>query len=281
LPRPSPYQQCLEYSLDISPTNCARRDEVDAFGNLVTRVEFEHAHRRLDISTQMEVSVHARPAVSAADTVPWDAVRDSLTYSSGAWPARGVLEASRFRHESPYVRVKQAFTDYADECFPPGQPVLAGAVALMQKLNRELTYAPGETNISTPLTEVLQNRRGVCQDFAHLMIGCLRSIGLAARYVSGYILTAPPPGRSRLIGADASHAWTSIWCGRSGEDGGWVDIDPTNNCLVDDAHVTLGWGRDFGDVTPMRGVILGGGTQQLGVRVTVAPRVEAAAIQSG
>ena len=120
LPRPSPYQQCLEYSLDISPTNCARRDEVDAFGNLVTRVEFEHAHRRLDISTQMEVSVHARPAVSAADTVPWDAVRDSLTYSSGAWPARGVLEASRFRHESPYVRVKQAFTDYADECFPPG-----------------------------------------------------------------------------------------------------------------------------------------------------------------
>src|SRR5262245_20682078 len=191
VPRPSPFQQCLEYSIDISPSNCARRDEADAFGNLVTRVEFEHAHRRLDISTQMEVDIHTRPAVAAADTLPWERVRGTLWCKTGRWPTCEVLEACRFRHESTYVRVKQAFNDFAQECFPAGQPVLVCAEALMQKLHREFTYAPGDTNIATPLTEVLQNRRGVCQDYAHLMIACLRSKGLAARYVSGYIRLRP------------------------------------------------------------------------------------------
>jgi transglutaminase-like putative cysteine protease len=281
VPRPSPYQQCLEYSLGISPINCTRRDETDAFGNLVTRVEFEHAHRRLDISTQMEVDVHARPFIAATDTLPWEQVRDTLSYSGG-WPAREVLEAGRFRYESPYVRVKQVFTDYAAECFSPGRPVLACAEALMQKLHRELTYAPGETSIATPLTEVLKNRRGVCQDFAHLMIACLRSKGLSARYVSGYIRLRPAPEVAPTgpepvgyVGAGASHAWVSVYSPPFG----WLDLDPTNNVHIGTDHVTVAWGRDFGDVSPLRGVILGGGTHDLSVCVTVEPLAEAPLVQ--
>ncbi len=271
LPRPSPFQQCLEYSIDIAPASCSRRDEADAFGNLVTRVEFEHAHRELDIVTQMEIDVHARPTVSAADTLPWEDVRESLSYTTGRWPAREVLEACRFRHESPYVRVKQVFNDYAQECFSPGRPVLACAEALMQKLHRELTYAPGETSVATPLIQVLQNRRGVCQDYAHLMIACLRSQGLAARYVSGYIRLHPASDATEpaadYVGAGASHAWVSVYSPPFG----WLDLDPTNNVHVGTDHVTVAWGRDFGDVSPLRGVILGGGTHELAVSVAVEP----------
>jgi transglutaminase-like putative cysteine protease len=161
--------------------------------------------------------------------------------------------------------------------FTARRGTVEAAADLARRIHRDFKFDKTATSVSTPLKQVLKERRGVCQDFAHLMIGCLRSIGLAARYVSGYLLTAPPPGRPRLIGADASHAWVSLWCG---EQAGWIDIDPTNNCLVDDSHVTLAWGRDFGDVTPMRGVILGGGAQRLTVRVTVTPRA-ATPIESG
>jgi transglutaminase-like putative cysteine protease len=264
VPRPSPYQQCVEHSLAIAPSLFSRRDETDAFGNLVTRVEFEHPHRRLEVATNMEVEVYARPAIAAADTLPWERVRDSLSYSGG-WPARDVLDASRFRHESPYVRVKQVFTEYGAECFEPGQPLLACAQALMQKIHRELRYAPGETNIATPLAEVLQNRRGVCQDFAHLMIACLRARGLAARYVSGYIRLRPSQGD--WVGAGASHAWVSVYIPPFG----WFELDPTNNVYVGTDHIAVAWGRDFGDVSPLRGVILGGGSHTLSVCVVVEP----------
>src|SRR5216684_22448 len=139
---------------------------------------------------------------------------------------------------------------------------------LTRRIHADFKFDPKATSVSTPLREVLTKRHGVCQDFAHLMIGCLRSLGLAARYVSGYILTTPPPGRPRLVGADASHAWVSAYCGAAG----WVELDPTNDCVVGDAHITLAWGRDFSDVTPMRGVILGGGDQELAIRVTVTPQ---------
>jgi transglutaminase-like putative cysteine protease len=300
VPRPSRYQQCLEHSISISPSTFSRRDETDAFGNLVTRVEFEHAHRRLDVSTEMEVDVHPRPTVAAADTLPWEQVRDSLAYTGGS-PAREVLEACRFRHESPYVRVKQAFTDYGAECFPPRRPVLACTEALMQKLHCELKYAPGETNIATPLSEVLQTRRGVCQDFAHLMIACLRARGLAARYVSGYIrlrlapaveadcgeadpaqvthlgadVSEPPGAAAEWVGAGASHAWVSVYSPPFG----WLELDPTNNVHVGTDHIAIAWGRDFGDVSPLRGVILGGGSHDLSVSVTVEPLPEKPAIQ--
>jgi transglutaminase-like putative cysteine protease len=156
--------------------------------------------------------------------------------------------------------------------FTARRGMLDASLDLARRIHKEFSFDRTATSVSTPLRQVLKDKRGVCQDFAHLMIGCLRSIGLPACYVSGYILTAPPPGRPRLVGADASHAWVSVFCG---ERAGWVDIDPTNNCIVDDAHVTLAWGRDFSDVTPMRGVILGGGAQTLQVRVTVTPRSEA------
>lgn len=311
VPRPSPYQQCVEHALTISPATYTRRDETDAFGNLVTRVEFEHAHRRLDVSTDMEVDVHPRPPVASADTLPWEHVREMLSYGGG-WPSREILEAARFRHESPYVRVKQVFNEYAAECFPAGRPILTCAQALMEKLHREFRYAPGETNIATPLSEVLQNRRGVCQDFAHLMIACLRARGLAARYVSGYIRLRPakrvdvdcgesdpshvtqlggvtsslpkapggavppvlnesadPQEDSQLdwVGAGASHAWVSVFIPPFG----WFELDPTNNVYVGTDHIAVAWGRDFGDVSPLRGVILGGGSHDLSVRVTVEP----------
>ncbi len=270
VPRPSPFQQCTEHSLTILPATFSRRDETDAFGNLVTRVEFEHAHRRLDVSTDMEVQVYPRPPVSAADTLPWERVRDLLSYGGG-WPAREVLDACRFRHESPHVRVKRLFTEFGAECFEPGRPVLACAQALMQKFHRELRYAPGETDISTPLPEVLANRRGVCQDFAHLMIACLRARGLAARYVSGYVRLRPEQTSLLQAGAGASHAWVSVYIPPFG----WLELDPTNNVHVGTDHIAVAWGRDFGDVSPLRGVILGGGTHTLSVCVTVEPLPEA------
>jgi transglutaminase-like putative cysteine protease len=270
VPRPAPFQQCLENVITIKPATFRRRDEIDAFGNVLTRIESARPHRELEVLTQMEVDVYPRPAVSAADSLPWEQVCAALAYH-GVWPTREQLDASRFRHESPYVRVKQEFTDYAADCFPAGRPILAAADALLQKLHRELKYAPGETTVGTPVREVLKIRRGVCQDFAHLMIACLRSRGLAARYVSGYLRSVPAPGaapgESPGIGSGASHAWVAVYAPPFG----WIEFDPTNNVWVGTDHVAVAWARDFGDVSPLHGVLLGGGTHELSVRVTVEP----------
>jgi transglutaminase-like putative cysteine protease len=218
----------------------------------------------------MEVDVYPRPPVSAADSWPWEQVCAELAYH-GLWPTREKLDACRFRHESPYVRVKQEFTDYAADCFAPGRPILTCADALMMKLHKDLRYAPGATAVGTPVREVLKNRRGVCQDFAHLMIACLRSRGLAARYVSGYLRAAPAdnaaPGATLGIGSSASHAWVSVYAPPFG----WIEFDPTNNAWVSTDHIAVAWARDFGDVSPLHGVILGGGTHELTVSVTVEP----------
>jgi transglutaminase-like putative cysteine protease len=281
VPRPAPYQLCLEHALQISPAPTYRRDEIDAFGNPVTRVEFQSRHRELNVTTDMQVEVYPRPAVPPEDTHPWERVASNLSYH-GHWPARANLDICRFRHESPYVRVKRAFTDFGAECFAPGKPVLSCASDLMRTLHRELRYAPGETTISTPLMEVLEKRHGVCQDFAHLMIACLRSRGLAARYVSGYIRMHPAPALSEspagakkeaeeepaaLIGGGASHAWVAVYSPPFG----WIELDPTNDIWVGVEHVAVAWGRDFGDVSPLRGIILGGGRHELSVNVTVSP----------
>lgn len=256
IPRPAAYQQCLEHSIHILPAAYRRREELDAFGNPVSRVEFEHPHRELQVTTDMEVQVHPRPGICATDTVPWDRLTERFTHTGRA-PAREDLEAARFRHESPYVRIKHIFASYADDCFPEGAPVLVCAQALMTKLHTELKYAPGATTVATPVTEVLEIRRGVCQDFAHLMIACLRSRGLAARYVSGYVRS--------LVGAAASHAWVSVYAPPFG----WLDLDPTNDTMINTDHIAVAWGRDFGDVSPLRGIILGGGTHRLCVDVKV------------
>jgi transglutaminase-like putative cysteine protease len=264
VPRPTAYQQCLEHVIHVAPAFYRKRNEIDTFGNLVTRVEFDHPHRKLEVATDMEVEVHPRPAVNAADSQPWERTVVELSYRGGSDPARDNLEAGRFRHESPYVRIKTLFTDYAAECFTRGRPILACAQALMSKLHADFRYAPGETTISTPLTEVLQNRRGVCQDFSHLMIACLRARGLAARYVSGYIRMIPA-SPDALVGWGASHAWVAVFTPPFG----WMELDPTNDMFVGTDHVSVAWGRDFGDVSPLRGVILGGGSHELSVGVKV------------
>ena len=265
-PRNSPWQRCLDQQLEISPTPTSRRDELDVFGNPLTRLAFERPHDELQVNARLHVEVLARPALDFQRSAPWEHTRSTLTYSASKM-SPDHLEACRYRFESPYVHLKQSFAEFSASCFPPGRPLLLCAQALMEKIFEEFTFDGEATQVATPLVQVLESRRGVCQDFAHLMLACLRSRGLSARYVSGYLLTQPPPGQPRLIGADASHAWVSVFCPVLG----WVDFDPTNNIQPALEHISLAWGRDFSDVSPLRGVILGGGSHDPDVSVTVMP----------
>ncbi|WP_434708551.1 transglutaminase family protein [Pseudomonas sp. R1-1] len=265
-PRECAWQRCTEQQLLISPEPTSRRDELDVFGNPLTRLAFERPHDQLQVGARLTVEVLARPVLDFNQSPAWESTRDALTYSSQPLPA-DVLEACRYRFQSPYVHLKRSFVEFSHSCFPPGRPLLLGVQDLMEKIFSEFTFDAEATQVATPLVEVLERRRGVCQDFAHLMLACVRSRGLAARYVSGYLLTQPPPGQPRLIGADASHAWVSVFCPVLG----WVDFDPTNNVQPALEHITLAWGRDFSDVSPLRGVILGGGNHDPEVSVTVMP----------
>jgi transglutaminase-like putative cysteine protease len=264
-PRDAPWQTCLRRSITLQPQPSTRREDVDAFGNHVTRLEYDLPHDRLEVLAEVGVEVRKAHTIAADTSDAWETVRDSLVFSAQPVSAE-LLEALRYRMESSYVRVKQTFTDYGNDCFTPQCPVLVAAEALMRKIYREFKYAPGSTNIRTSAIEAFEARHGVCQDFAHIMIACLRSRGLAARYVSGYLRTLPPPGAdAAYVGADASHAWVSVFCPPFG----WVDLDPTNDMLVSSDHIIIAWGRDFGDVSPLRGVIVGGGRHRLSVRVSV------------
>jgi len=265
-PRECTWQRCTEQQLLISPQPTTRRDELDVFGNPLTRLAFERPHDELQVNARLTVEVLARPLADFSLSPAWEQTRDALTYSSQPLSAE-TLEACRYRFQSPYVHLKRSFVEFSESCFPPGMPLLLGVQALMQKIFSEFTFDAEATQVATPLVEVLERRRGVCQDFAHLMLACVRSRGLAARYISGYLLTQPPPGQPRLIGADVSHAWVSVFCPVLG----WVDFDPTNNVQPALEHITLAWGRDFSDVSPLRGVILGGGSHDPEVRVTVMP----------
>lgn len=267
-PRALPWQTLHSHRITIEAQPAEQTEREDDFGNPVRQVLIATPHQRLSVRAESEVSVTPRAdAAAAAPPSAWDALRERL-HSIDQTPP---LEPAQFVYESPRVECLPELGEYAAPSFPPRRPVLEAALDLASRIHHDFEFDPRATSVSTPLAEVMKLRRGVCQDFVHLMIGCLRSLGLAARYVSGYLLTVPPPGRPRLVGADASHAWVSLWCAQAG----WIDLDPTNNCLVDDEHITLGWGRDFDDVTPMRGVILGGGEQELTVRVTISPRSEA------
>jgi transglutaminase-like putative cysteine protease len=263
-PREMSHQTCSAHSIDVEPPPTSNVVAVDAFGNPIARLEFDRPHRRLAVRSRMEVEVRLRPKGHASQTLPWERVRNQLMYVARP-PGAEKLEAARYRTESPHVRIKQKLTDFGADCFTSGCPVLVAADELMMKLFKQMTYAPGATEISTPLLNVLEQRRGVCQDYAHLMIGCLRSRGLAARYVSGYLRTTPRAGSENLVGADASHAWVSAYCPPVG----WIEFDPTNGVRAGLDHIALAWGRDFGDVSPLRGVILGGGRHKLSVRVQV------------
>ena len=267
-PRALAWQQVEEQRIDIDPAPAWRRDGHDAFGNPVTWIAFHAPHDTLFIRSAMTIAVTPCRPGQIEKSPPWESVRARLAYAA-APPRSEDLDALRFLFESAHVRIKRELADYAAGCFPPGTPVLAGAQALMARIFREVKFDPEATTVSTPVMEVLEKKRGVCQDFAHLMIACLRALGLAARYVSGYLVTRPPPGKPRLVGADASHAWVSVYA--PGFAGGWVDFDPTNNLLPDSEHITVAIGRDFSDISPLRGIILGGGGAEPEVAVTVTP----------
>jgi len=261
-PRAVPGQSVDGFGLDISPAAPDIALRLDYFGNPTWTFTLASPHLELMVRSRFEAHVSPRAAALAGHvTEAWDALRGRLNDPAGPPP----LEAADFLYASPHVEIPGELGDYAIASFAPRRGVLDGARELAARIHADYRFDPSATTVATPLRDVIAQRRGVCQDFAHLMIGGLRSLGLPARYVSGYVLTHPPSGRARLVGAEASHAWVSVYCPPLG----WVDIDPTNNCLVDEEHVTLAWGRDFSDVTPLRGVILGGGDQELAVAVKV------------
>jgi len=269
-PRELPRQQCMEHRRKIIPEPSFQLERQDAFGNAAAMLAFEAPHDELWVRTESIVEVFSPEPHTFAHTPAWETVRNRLQYHAGEPLSPTTLAALQYRFGSPYGRIKRRFAIYAADCFPAGRSLMDGVIALNAKIHRDFKFDPEATTVATPVADVLTRRRGVCQDFAHVMVSCLRSIGLAARYISGYILTTPPPGQQRLIGADASHAWVSVWCPGEDEDR-WLDADPTNNLLPGSQHVTLAWGRDFGDVSPLRGVILGGGEQELKVSVTMLP----------
>ena len=268
-PRNLPWQELLSHHIDITPAPSESANWRDYFGNPVTSAVISAPHRQLSIIAGSRVLVHERNIDITSRASP-----DALALGAAIAAPRGgaLLEAARFAFVSPHVTFDPAVHAYGGQSLTPGRPLLEALFELNARIHRDFEFDPSATSVSTPLAEVMTHRRGVCQDFAHLMIGCLRAYGLAARYVSGYILTDPPEGQARLVGSDASHAWVSVYCpGAGNPDDDWIDLDPTNDCLAGAGHVTLGWGRDFSDVTPTRGVILSGGDQELFVSVTVAP----------
>lgn len=269
-PRVVDFQRLGAHRIEVEPTPAETSTRDDYFGNPVTQFMLAAPHYSLTVRSHSSVEVLPRttPATGLNVVEPWEQLRDRLRQNAGA----ALLEPMQFLYESPHIEFFRDLAAYAEPSFGKGRDLLAAALDFTRRIHADFTFDPKATSVSTPLREVLAKRRGVCQDYAHFMTGCLRMLGIPARYVSGYIQTTPPPGKPRLMGADASHAWVSVYCGGTGGNAGWVDFDPTNNMLVGHQHVTLAWGRDFSDVTPMRGVILGGGEQELEVRVTVTPK---------
>ena len=264
-PRVLDYQPIQAHEVVIKPAPTQQRKIIDAFGNPVTEIAIEAAHTSLDIIARTTLAVTERREIDPAQTPTWETVRDTLAYRAAWHPEPAILDATQFLFESTYARVKRSLRAYAGDCFEPGRPILAAAAALMAKIHGEFKFDAAATSVTTPVMTFFEQKRGVCQDFTHLMISCLRSSGLAARYVSGYLFTRPAPGKPRRVGADVSHAWVSLFVPGCG----WIDLDPTNNVMPSLEHITLGWGRDFSDVTPLRGVINGGGEQTLEFKVTV------------
>lgn len=256
-------QTRLRGELRLSVTPAVLTSRTDYFGNTVTDFTLHEPHRQLRVTAINDVRVHPEPAPDPTMTSPWDDVRDATR--RGRDPA--TLNAYSFAFDSPCVRAEAGLAAFAAPSFPPGCPILEAVLDLSHRIHTGFAFDATATTVSTPLLEVLTLGRGVCQDFAHLMIGALRSLGLAARYVSGYLRTNPPPGHPRLVGADVSHAWVSVYCPPHG----WIDVDPTNDVIPAGEHVTLAWGRDYDDVSPIKGVILGGGRHDLTVSVDVIP----------
>ena len=261
-PRRHPQQTCLESETIVEPKPAVDSLGQDYFGNPIRHLTVQKPHKQLVVDAHARVEVRsAAQALELEQSAPWESVREQLA-------AYEVLEAYELVFESPYAAGNDAIRDYALQSFTPGRPILVAAMDLTGRIFRDFKYRGGVSDVSTPVRDVFAMRQGVCQDFAHLMIACVRGLGLAARYVSGYLLTRPPEGKEKLVGSDASHAWVSVFAG----DSGWVDFDPTNNVIPGVDHITFAWGRDYGDVSPINGFIVGGGTHQVSVAVDVSPR---------
>ncbi|NNM86354.1 MAG: transglutaminase family protein [Phycisphaerales bacterium] len=262
LPRVCPRQMWLSHELAIHPEPASVLRRIDYFGNPMTLFSIQEPHRSLTVVSHGKVEVDAIERLDSGGGPAWEQVRDQLAADKSR-----ELVPLEFTLDSPLVRRTPELAEFAGLFFMAGRPIVEAVKATAEYIFREFTFDNTTTTISTPLEQVLRQRRGVCQDFSHLMIGAMRSVGLSARYVSGYLMTQPPPGQSRLQGADASHAWVGFYV----QSLGWVDVDPTNNMWVSDQHIAIAWGRDFGDVSPLQGVILGGQQQGVSVAVDVVP----------
>ena len=261
MPRAFDHVECHRAECQIDPTPDSVENHLDYFGNQVCSFAIESVHRKLDVTVESEVTVRAS-SVLDQPAPSWQEVIERVSDGSdGQW-----LEAQEFIFDSPRVRRDTLFADYANASFAEGRLIVEAALDLTKRINKDFRYDSSATTVNTSTEEVFGLRAGVCQDFTHVQIACLRSIGLPARYVSGYLRTKPPAGKPRMIGADESHAWASVY---AGDAIGWVDMDPTNACLTGTDHIPVCIGRDYGDVSPMRGVVLGGGKTQLTVSVDV------------
>lgn len=262
-PRSTHWQTVESHRIEIEPVPAERADGVDYFGNGIVRFMIDAPHKVLSVVAESVVELVSNAPDAAAASPAWEQARAL----PGAWGPNVDLDVEQYRVASPMVPLLEESIAFARASFPPERPWLAAMLDLTRRIHAEFRYDPEATTLATQVREVLEHRRGVCQDFAHLMLSCLRSLGLPARYVSGYVLNRVAPGGERLSGADASHAWVAGHCPGLG----WVAFDPTNGKVADLEFVTVAWGREFSDVTPLRGVVLGPAMQKPTVEVTVQP----------
>jgi len=261
--RTTPLQSVQDSSISLSLEPASRAAREDYFQNPCEWFSIDQPHTHLEILAESRVTVAPAPERISRDSIGWEDVRAELENPQ----SEEERDAVQYLFDSPLIRFNSDIAAYGATSFPPGRTILAGAMELMNRIHRDFRYDTTVTDVSTPLDRVFEIRAGVCQDLAHVGIAAMRGIGLPARYVSGYLLTQPPPGKTRLLGADASHAWFSVWAPPFG----WVDLDPTNNLVVGESHVTSSWGRDYGDVAPVAGIILGGHDHVVEVGVDVIP----------
>ena len=255
-------QYCEDFQLVVHPKPNDLAERIDSFGNPETYFSIEQPHIDLNITATSKLEKRDSQPIPL-QSKPWDSLVNRLSCDRSI----EYLEPYEFAFATERTLLFPALVDWTRPLFPKGRPIVEACQELTHRIYTDFQYAPGTTNVSTSIEEVFHTKQGVCQDFAHLQLACLRSLGIAARYISGYVRTIPPPGQERLVGADASHAWVSVFCG----DLGWIDFDPTNDVVPSMDHITLAWGRDYHDVAPVKGVILGGGEHRMSVSVDVEP----------
>ena len=266
-PRASPWQTVLSSQITVTPTPSSVAERTGPFGEIIRAALVDQPHRTLVIEARSRVDVHARRVDPQAPSAAWEAVREQALKADSL----GSDGPAAFLYPTARTPAAPELTDYARQSFPPGRPIVQAGAELMNRIRADFRYDSKATDVRTPAVEAFAARRGVCQDFAHIMIAGLRGLGLPAAYVSGYLRTLPPAGQPRLEGADATHAWVSLWCG---SDRGWIGLDPTNAVFAQDDHIVLAIGRDYSDVAPIEGVILAPGGQKLKVEVDVIPADE-------